>query len=80
VLGLGDLVVLAEHLGASRVLAASPTAFPEDKGSLISEVPSHSSVDIIWLDDRDLLDPDFVLHPLNYPEVADRRTERPEGW
>jgi hypothetical protein len=42
-------------------------------------VPSRHSVDIAWLDDRDLLDPDFVLHPLNYPEVASQRTDRPEG-
>jgi hypothetical protein len=77
---LGDLVVLADHLGASQVLAASSTPFPDDKETLIADVPSQRSVQITWLDSRDLLDPDFPLHPLRYPEVADRRIDRPEGW
>jgi hypothetical protein len=77
---LGDLVELADQLGASHLLVASSTAFPEDKAPLLAEAPSRHSVEIIWLDGRDLLDPDFVLHPLNYPEVATQRTERPEGW
>jgi hypothetical protein len=72
--------VLADHLGASHVLVASPSAFPDDKGPLLSDVPRRHTVDIVWLDDRDLLDPDFVLHPLRYPEVRLQRAERPKGW
>ena len=74
------MATLADHLGATQVLITSSTPFPNDKGALLSEVPSRRSVDFIWLDDRDLLDPDFVLHPLNYPEVANQRTDRPEDW
>jgi hypothetical protein len=58
----------------------SSTPFPDVKETLLADVPSRHSVEITWLDGRDLLDPDFVLHPLNYPEVATQRTERPEGW
>jgi hypothetical protein len=77
---LGDLVVLADHLGASQLLVASSTPFPDDKESLVADVPSRLSVQITWLDGRDLLDPGFPLDPLRYPEVADRRIEMPEGW
>jgi hypothetical protein len=76
---LKDLVELADHLEASKLLVASSTAFPEDKAPLLCEALSRHSVEIIWLDGRDLLDPDFVLHPLNYPQVASQRTDRPEG-
>jgi hypothetical protein len=77
---LGDLIVLADHLGASQVLATSSTAFPEDKSSLLAEVPSWLSVDIIWLDDHDLLDPNIFLHPLNLPAATGGRAHKPEGW
>jgi hypothetical protein len=76
---LGSLARLADHLGASQLVVTSSTPFPDDKETLLSGVPSGRSVDIALLDDRDLLDPDFVLHPLNYPEVASQRTDRPEG-
>jgi hypothetical protein len=77
---LRGLVRLADHLGASHLLVTSSTPFPNDKELLLSEVPSRHSVEIVWLDDRDLLDPDFVLHPLSYPEVKNRRPDSPEGW
>jgi hypothetical protein len=77
---LGDLVVLADHLRASQVLAASSTAFPEDKDPLLAEVSSQSSVDIMWLDDHDLLDPHMFFHPLNYPTATGKRADKPEGW
>jgi hypothetical protein len=77
---LGDLVVLADHLGASQVLAASSTAFPEDKDSLLAEVPSQPLVDVIWLDDYDLLDPNIFVHPLNHPTVTREYASKPEGW
>ena len=77
---LGDLVVLADYLGASQVLAASPTAFPEDKAPLLSEVPARTSVEIVWLDDHALLDPNIMVHPLNHPIVRNERAGKPEGW
>jgi hypothetical protein len=77
---LGSLARLADHLGATQFLVTSSTPFPDHKGALLSEVPSRHSVDFVWLEDRDLLDPDFVLHPLNYPQVASQHTDRPEGW
>ena len=77
---IGELVVLADHLGALQVLAASPTAFPEDKDPLLAEVPPDSSVDIVWLDDYDLLDPHPYFHPLNYPTATGDRADKPEGW
>jgi hypothetical protein len=63
---LRDLAVLAYHLEASQLLVTSSTSFPDDKEPLLTEVPSRSTVNIVWLDDHDLLDPDFVLHPLRY--------------
>ncbi len=77
---LADMVVLAEHLGASQVLVASPTAFPDDKDVLLAETPAGHSVDIGWLDDHDLLDPNLYLHPLNHPRAAGQRIGKPEGW
>ena len=77
---LGDLVVLAEHLGASQVLAASPTAFPDDKDVLLADIPADRSVDLGWLDVRDLLDPNFYLHPLNHPTATGGLIGKPEGW
>ncbi len=75
---LGDLVVLAEHLGASRVLAASPTQFPDDKGVLLATVPADGSVDVDWLDDHDLLDPQHLPAPPKPPD-GDRRARRQAG-
>lgn len=77
---LGDIVVLAEHLGASQVLAASPTAFPDNKDVLLANMPSECSVDVGWLDDHDLLDPNLYLHPLSHPTATGERIGKPEGW
>jgi hypothetical protein len=74
------LVVLADHVGASQLLAASPTAFPEDKAPLLAEVPSSPSVNITWLDDHAPLDPKIIVHPLNHPTVTGVRADKPEGW
>lgn len=76
---LGDLVVLADHLGASQLLVASSTAFPDDKDNLLAEVPVGHSVDIGWLDGHDLLDPNIIMHPLRHP-TAGERIDKPEGW
>lgn len=77
---LGDLTVLADHLGASQVLAASSTAFPDDKDPLLAEVSPNSSVNIVWLDEHDLLDPHMFFHPLNHPTASGERADKPEGW
>lgn len=77
---LGDLVKLADHLGASLVLGTSSTAFPEDKGPLLREVPADHSVEIGWLDGHDLLDPNLYLHPLAHPPATGGRIGKPEGW
>ena len=39
-----------------------------------------SSVDIVWLDDYDLLDPNFIMHPLHHPTATSRRVSKREGW
>ncbi len=77
---LGDLAVLAEHLGASRLLVASSTEFPEDKDALLAETPSDASVEINWLDAYDLLDPNIILHPLSHPTATGERDRKPERW
>lgn len=77
---LGDVVVLADHLEAARVLVASSTPFPEDKDQLVAEVPAEHSVDIRWLDSHDLLDPNVILHPLAHPTADGERIDKPEGW
>jgi hypothetical protein len=77
---LGDLVVLADHLRASKLLVASPSAFPDNKDALLAEVHSDYSVDIQWLDSYDLLDPHIILHPLNHPRATGERVSKPEGW
>jgi hypothetical protein len=77
---VGDLVVLADHLGAAHLLVTSSTTLPEDKGPLLGEVPAKRSVEISWLDGHHLLDPNFILHPLSHPPVTGERYEKPEGW
>lgn len=76
---LADSIVLADHLGASRLVIASSTAFPEDKASLLREVPAGHSVELLWLDERHLLDPNFFANPLSFPRV-DGGVGKPEGW
>jgi hypothetical protein len=77
---LGDLFVLADHLGASKLLVASPSAFPDDKNALLAEVPADYTVHIDWLDSHDLLDPNIVLHLLSHPTATGERVSKPEGW
>ena len=77
---LGDLVVLADHLGASTLLVASPSAFPDDKDALLALRPADHSVDIDWLDGYGLLDPNIFVHPLNHPTATGERASKPEGW
>lgn len=77
---LGDLAVLADHLGASRLLVASSTEFPADKAALLAEVPTDASAEIEWLDAYDLLDPNIILHPLSHPTATGERAGKPDGW
>lgn len=77
---LGDLVVLADHLDAEQLLITSSTTFPENKESLIGEVPAGYSVELTWLDGYDLLDPNLVLHPLAHPLPTGERHNKPSGW
>ncbi len=77
---LGDLVVLADHLGASQLLVASSSMFPEHKDPLLADVPADHSVDIGWMDGHELLDPNFFLHPLSHPTAMGQRANKPEGW
>ncbi len=77
---LGDMIVLADHLGAAQVLVASPTHFPEDKDPLIAQIPAEHSVKISWLDSRDLLDPNVMFHPLAFPTADGSRIDKPVGW
>ena len=72
--------MLAEHLGASRLLITSSTEFPEDKGALLAEVPPEGSAEIGWLDAYDLLDPNTFLHPLFHPTATGERVGKPAGW
>lgn len=73
---LADSVVLADHLGASRLVMASSTTFPDDKAPLLRKVPEGHSVELLWLDERDLLDPHF-LNPLSFQGAGG---SKPEGW
>lgn len=65
---LAGLAALAKHLGASRIVNATPTAFPEDKTPLMEQMPQNPEVEVEWWDGAYLLDP----HPI------ERR--RGEGW
>jgi hypothetical protein len=61
---LADQVKLAKHIGASKVIIASPSSFPEDKGSLTNRVPEGSTVEIEWWDKEVLLDPIYFSDEL----------------
>jgi hypothetical protein len=76
---LADSVVLADHLGASRLIIASSTMFPIDKETLLSEAPTGHSVEVHWMDGRHLLDPDYFTNPLSFPR-PDGGVSKPEGW
>lgn len=77
---LGNLVTLADHLGASMVIYAAATQFPVDKSVLLAEVPSDASAEVRCLDGYDLLDPNHMAHPLSFPSVSDERMSKPENW
>jgi hypothetical protein len=77
---LGDLVKLADHLQAPQLVVASSTSFPENRETLLSKTPTNYSVDISWLDGRDLLDPDDFAHPLSNPSSTSERADKPKGW
>jgi hypothetical protein len=81
---LADSAALADHLGASRLLVASSTAFPRDKSPLLREVPAGRSVELVWLDGRHLLDPFFTANPLSFPRAevpgADDYVGKPDNW
>lgn len=57
---LMDQIELAEHVGARKVIVASPSRFPEDKSCLMSKVPAKSDVEVEWWDDEVLLDPLYL--------------------
>ena len=42
-------------------------------------VPADHSVELVWLDGRDLLDPHFFANPLTFPG-ASGGAGKPEGW
>jgi hypothetical protein len=74
-----DTIVLADYLGASQLLVASSTTFPAEKEALLQEAPADCSVELLWLDGRDLLDPHFFANPLTSPG-ASGGAGKPEGW
>lgn len=61
---LGKRVKLAEHVGARKVIVASPSRFPEDKSTLTEHVPEGSTVEIEWWDEDVLLDPVYFTNEL----------------
>lgn len=75
---LADTVALADHLGASRLLVASSTTFPVKAEVLLREVTAGHSVELTWLDGRDLLDPSYFANPLAF-RGAGGRAGKPEG-
>jgi hypothetical protein len=76
---LADTIVLADHLGASQLLVASSTTFPVPKESLLQEAPADRSVELVWLDGCDFLDPHSFANPLAFPG-ANGGAGKPEGW
>lgn len=76
---LADTVGLADHLGASELLIASSTTFPVEEEALLREVPGDHSVELSWLDGRDLLDPHFFANPLAF-SGARGGAGKPEKW
>jgi hypothetical protein len=76
---IAETVILADHLGASRLLVASSTMYPVEKATLLREAPADHSVEVTWLDGRDLLDPHYFANPLAL-EGASSGADKPEGW
>lgn len=69
---LADQSKLAEHIGARKLIVASPSRFPEDKSILTGRLPPETTVNIEWWDEDTLLD------PLYFGE--DLRANDPEKW
>jgi hypothetical protein len=44
--------------------------FRVEKESQLQEVPADHSVELLWLDGRDLLDPRFFTNPLTFPGTS----------
>lgn len=76
---IAEMVVLADHLGASQLLIASSTVYPVEKATLLRETPADHSVEVSWLDGHDLLDPHHFANPLAF-EGASSGADKPEGW
>ena len=55
---------------ASQLLVASSTTFPVEEEVLLQEAPDDYSVELLWLDGRDLLDPHFFANPWPFQEQA----------
>lgn len=69
---LGDQAKLAEHLGARKLIVASPSRFPEDKTFLTGKVSEESTVEIEWWDEETLLDPLYF--------AGEVKANEPQKW
>jgi hypothetical protein len=76
---IAEIVVLADHLGASQLLIASSTVYSVEIATLLRETPADHSVEVSWLDGHDLLDPHYFANPLAF-EGASSGAGKPEGW
>jgi hypothetical protein len=76
---IAEMVVLADHLGASQLLIASSTVYPVEKATLLRETPADHSVEVTWLDGHDLLDPHYFANLLAF-KGASSGADKPEGW
>ena len=68
---LSELTVVADHLGASRVVNATTTAFPEDKTPLSTGLSPDRKAEVEWWEGE------VILDPYRYAVGEERR---PEGW
>jgi hypothetical protein len=68
---LSKLAAVADHLGASRIVNACPTGFPEDKDPFMENISRDSKIRIEWWEGENLLDP---------YRYALGESSRPEGW
>lgn len=73
------LAAVFPKIRAFQFLVASSTTFPVEKEALLQEVPANHSVELVWLDGRDLLDPHVVANPLTF-SGASGGVGKPEGW
>ena len=73
------LAAVFPKIRAFQFLVSSSTTFPVENEALLQEVPADHSVELVWLDGRDLLDPHFFANPLTFPG-ASGGVGKPEGW